>query len=205
MNINKLIKEFMEKFRKGSPKETASNVVILFLIAVLIFIVFSFFSSDGSKSTVNSNLSSTEQKNNASTVQSGSSTEYEKQLNTELKSILEQIQGVGRVSVMIYFDSGEEQVPALNTNNSTTSTTESDNEGGKRQNTQKNDGTTVVITNDGSKSEPLIIKTNKPKITGVCVVAEGAEHKVIALSISKAVVNLFEIPDNKVTVYPMKK
>lgn len=205
MNINKLIKEFMERLRKGSPKETASNVVILFLIAVLIFIVFSFFSSDGSKTTVNSNLSSTEQKNNASTVQQGSSTEYEKQLNTELKSILEQIQGVGRVSVMIYFDSGEEQVPALNTNNSTTSTTESDNEGGKRQNTQKNDGTTVVITNDGSKSEPLIIKTNKPKITGVCVVAEGAEDKVIALSISKAVVNLFEIPDNKVTVYPMKK
>ncbi len=205
MNINKLMKDFAEKLRKGSPKETASNIVILVLIAVLIFIVFSFFSSNGSKTTANSNLNSTEQKNNASTVQSGSNMEYEKQLNSELKGILEQIQGVGRVSVMIYFDGGEEQIPALNTNNSTTSTTESDNEGGKRQNTQKNDGTTVVITNDGSKSEPLIIKTNKPKITGVCVVAEGAENKVTALSISKAVVNLFEIPDNKVTVYPMKK
>lgn len=205
MNINKLIKEFMEKLHKGSPKETASNIVIVFLIAVLIFIVFSFFDSNGAKTALNSNATGTEQQNNAGTVQSGSSTEYERQLNSELKGILEQIQGVGKVSVMIYFDSGEEQVPAFNTNDSTTSTTESDNEGGKRQNTQKNNGTTVVITNDGSKSEPLIIKTNKPKITGVCVVAEGAEDKVIALNISKAVVNLFEIPDNKVTVYPMKK
>lgn len=205
MKIKSLLKEFIENFKKVSPKEKASNVVIVFLIAVLFFIVLSFFKNDVSKTTISPNAKSTSQENNVDATQSKSSSEYEKQLNQELRNILEQIDGVGKVSVMIYFDSGEEQIPALNTNDSTTSTTESDNEGGKRQNTQNNNGTTVVITNDGSKSEPLIIKTNKPKITGVCVVAEGAEDKVTALNISKAVVKLFEIPDNKVTVYPMKK
>jgi stage III sporulation protein AG len=36
-------------------------------------------------------------------------------------------------------------------------------------------------------------------------VAEGAENKVTEYRIRKAVTNLFNIPDNKVNVYPMKK
>ena len=55
------------------------------------------------------------------------------------------------------------------------------------------------------KKQPLIVKKNKPKVTGVLVVAEGAEDKVTEYRIRKAVTNLFDIPDNQVNVYPMKK
>ncbi|SQB91495.1 stage III sporulation protein AG [Clostridium tetanomorphum] len=63
----------------------------------------------------------------------------------------------------------------------------------------------MVITNNGDKTQPLIVKKNKPKVTGVFIVAEGAENKVTEYRIKKAVINLFNIPDNKVNVYPMKK
>lgn len=69
----------------------------------------------------------------------------------------------------------------------------------------KNNGSTVVITNNGSKSEPLIVKTYNPKILGVCIVAEGAENKVTELRISKAITDLFGLSEDKVNVYPMKK
>ena len=50
------------------------------------------------------------------------------------------------------------------------------------------------LRNDGNKNEPLIVKTYKPKITGVCIVAEGAEEKITELRITKAVLNLFNLP-----------
>jgi stage III sporulation protein AG len=131
--------------------------------------------------------------------------DYETEVQDKLKETLEKIDGVGKVDVMVSFESGEEQVPAVNVNDSTSTTQEKDTEGGTRSTTQKNDGSTVVITNQGDKSEPLIVKTYKPKVSGVCVVAEGAENKVTELRISKAVVNLFNISQNKVNVYPMKK
>ena len=134
-----------------------------------------------------------------------SSDDYETAVQDRLKETLEKVDGVGKVEVMVSFESGEEQVPAVNINDSTSVAEEKDTQGGTRNTTQKNDGSTVVITNQGDKSEPLIVKTYKPKVSGVCVVAEGAEDKITELRISKAVINLFNIPENKVNVYPMKK
>ncbi len=130
--------------------------------------------------------------------------DYEKETQNKLKATLEKIDGVGKVEVMITFESGEEKVPAVNINNSTNKSVEKDTEGGTRNTTQENEGSSVVVTNDGDKTQPLIVKEYKPKITGVCIVAEGAENNITKLRISKAVVDLFSLAENKVNVYPMK-
>ena len=51
---------------------------------------------------------------------------------------------------MIYFESGEESVPAVNINDSESLTVENDTGGGKRNITQENDGRTVVMSNNGN-------------------------------------------------------
>lgn len=130
---------------------------------------------------------------------------YNNKLNNQLKNILSKIEGVGSIESMIYFESGEEHVPAINVSGSNSVTDETDTSGGKRQINQNNNGETVVVLNEGSDTKPLITKTNQPKITGVCIVAEGAEDKVTELRITRAVVNLFGLPSEKVQVYPMKK
>jgi len=93
----------------------------------------------------------------------------------------------------------------MNVNDSTNTTNEKDNSGGTRNTTQNNNGSTVVMKNDGDKSEPLIVKTYKPKVSGIVVVAQGAEDNITELRISKAVMDLFDITDDKINVYPMKK
>jgi stage III sporulation protein AG len=130
--------------------------------------------------------------------------EYEERLSSKLKHILEQIDGVGNVEVMIYFESGEEHIPAINETDSNSVTDETDSNGGKRSIKQDNDGKTVVMLNEGEKTKPFITKTYEPKITGICIVAEGAENNVTELRISQAVVNLFNLQEEKVNVYPMK-
>ncbi len=182
-----------------NSKKTLSNLLILFLTGILILITINFFTGSNNQSSSDKN------QNLSPDLKSVSLNDYESQVQEKLKETLEQVEGVGNVQVMVTFECGAEQVPALNITDSTNTTEERDTEGGTRSNTQNNNGTTVVTTSDGSKSEPLIVKTYKPKVTGVCVVAEGADNKLTELRISKAVMNLFNISEDKVNVYPMKK
>jgi len=197
-------KKLMNYFKDGKKKKNMlNNIIILGLIGILIVIVSSFFSStDSLPTSQNSKTQGTKSQNESS---NQSVENYETGLENKLKSTLEDMDGVGKVQIMMYFESGEEQVPAFNVNKSTSTINETDNSGGKRTTTQNSDGDTVVMSKDGDKESPLILKKYKPKVTGVCIVAEGAENETTKLSITNAVVDLFGISADKVNVYPMKK
>ncbi|MBU3155228.1 stage III sporulation protein AG [Clostridium estertheticum] len=182
------------------------NIVLLILVAVVIVLASSSFKSSKPTSTAQTTIDTETQKNAAAKVSNTAAvSDYEAQLESKLKLTLEGMEGVGKVQVMIYFESGEESVPALNVNDSKSVTKEDDKTGGTRNITQDNNGSTVVMENNGSATEPLIVKKIKPIITGVCVVAEGSGVKITELRIRQAVINLFNLPENKVNVYPMNK
>lgn len=131
--------------------------------------------------------------------------DYGDELKKELVTLLEKIDGVGKVDLMIYFESGKEQIPAINVNDSESVTNENDNNGGTRKINSNNDGRTVVMMSDGTSTKPLITKTKEPEINGITVVAEGASDKLIRMRISQAVTTLFDLDSKKVQVYPMKR
>lgn len=130
---------------------------------------------------------------------------YEKAQKEELKNILVKMDGVGQVEVMMYFESSEVKVPAVDSNTQTSVTEEMDREGGKRVNNQQTDGSKVVMSGNGSENEPLILQTYKPKITGIVIVAEGAESSKVRYDVQTAISSLYGIPLDKVNVYPMKR
>lgn len=197
------------KMKEKNEKSYITNLVILLLIGVLLAMISNTFKT---KSVATANNSSENMKNieeNASTIKNQEEDEViaseEAELERKLKDTLENIQGVGKVKVMIYFKGGEEQIPAININDSTSLTEEKDTDGGTRKITQKNDGRTIVMMNTDNGTEPFVVKKYKPEVTGVCVVAEGAENNLIKLQIHKAVINLFGLKENQVNVYSMKK
>ncbi|MBA5850616.1 stage III sporulation protein AG [Clostridium sp. cel8] len=210
MNLKKWVSYISKKVDESNLKNKGKvvNLIIIFLIGILMIITVDFFKTpqlSNSQSVVSTNYKSDTEEDTTNLDESSDSSEYERSVENKLKNTLEKIQGVGNVDVMINFKSGEEQVPAVNINDSTNVTNEKDQSGGVRTTTQSNNGSTVVVTNNGDKSEPLIVKTYKPKVSGVCIVAEGAENKITELRIAKAVEDLFDITDDKVNVYPMKK
>lgn len=200
MDIKKILSNLT-----NDKKNKFSNIIIIFLIGVLLVIAADFFKSSpnlfGTKATSNPAISSTSTANNPV---DQNLLNYEAETKNELKSTLQKIDGVGNTEVMINYESGEEQVPVLNENNSVSQTDEKDTSGGVRTTKQKNDGSTVVMSNDGGKSQPYIVKTYKPKVSAVFIVAEGADNEVIQLQIKQAVVNYFNLPLNKVNVFSMK-
>ncbi|KEJ01149.1 stage III sporulation protein AG [Clostridium botulinum A2B7 92] len=196
------IKNWLKKL-ETNPKNNKKNMNIL--IVVLVGVLFLIAGSTFKKDSVMSKNENPKNKQTQEEKIEVKNDDYEKETQNKLKTTLEKIDGVGKVEVMITFESGEEKVPAVNINNSTNKSVEKDTEGGTRNTTQENEGSSVVVTNDGDKTQPLIVKEYKPKITGVCIVAEGAENNITKLRISKAVVDLFSLAENKVNVYPMKK
>ena len=198
-----------ENNKKGKSKKSdklLGNIVLLILVAVVIVLASSSFKSSKPTSTAQATIDTDTQKSATAKVSNTAAVnDYESQLENELKLTLEGIQGVGKVQVMIYSESGEESVPAVNVNDSKSVTKEDDTSGGKRNITQDNNGSTVVMSNDGNANSPLIVKKINPVITGVCVVAEGSGVKITELRIRQAVINLFNLPENKVNVYPMNK
>lgn len=196
-------KKILEDLKKGGNNQF-SNIIVICLIGVMLVIAASFFKGNSSVATLTNKTESTDNNGNTNNT-SAEGAAYKSEQETKLKDLLQSIQGVGAVKVMIYFGSGEEQVPAYNQNTSSSVTNEVDNSGGKRTTTQNSTSNTVVITNDGDKSSTLIIKTNEPKVKGVFISAEGADDSAVRLNITNAVSDLFDISQDKVDVLPMQK
>lgn len=122
-----------------------------------------------------------------------------------LERILEQIDGAGRVEVMIRAEASKEYVVEKDITNSESSVTETDSEGGTRQNFGLERRESSVFTKDTSGNDiPWVIKELEPTIEGVLVAVQGADQESVASEITQAVQVLFDIPVHKIKVVKMK-
>lgn len=198
-------KNAKKELQKILSQKPLNNLIIICAVLAFILIAISVFKPSFSNKGGSSLLTSKSNSEQTSAMDESEQKNYEEQQKIDLKNILKKMEGVGDVDVMISFENGEEKVPAYDKSSQTSTTEESDNVGGKRQNNQITDSDKVVMTSQGGNNEPFIIKTNKPKITGVVIVAEGAENSKTKYEIEKAVSKLYNLSLDKVNVYSMKK
>lgn len=197
--------DIVEKIKKlFKDNKNLSNLVAIILVLVFILIAVNIFKPrlTASNASLN-NTSNTEDKNSKAASDSTDET-YEAEQKQQLITILKKIEGCGNVDCMLTFSSGEVKVPAYDETKQNNVTEEKDKDGGKRTTTQNNNNSKVVMSNKNGDNEPFILETQKPKVTGVVVVAEGAKDGKVKTNIEKAVINLYDLPANKVNVYSMK-
>ncbi len=105
-----------------------------------------------------------------------SSQSYIAHMENKLVTVLANIEGCGRVSVAISYATDGKKVYAYET-------------------TTKQDGGVVVETSSliTLKGEPLLVQTLTPQISGVVVVADGANDPLVRYKIKQAVVTLLDI------------
>jgi len=197
------LKKLIDNLKAGDKSKSLTNLVILILAGILLVVLSNSFKSTSAQ-TNKLKISEEGKSVTANSVES-LTREYEQAKKVELKNLLENTSGVGRVEVAVYCECGEELVPAENVNTSTSVTNEKAQEGGERVINQQSSGSTVVMTNQGGENSALILKKFNPRVTGVCIVAEGAEEKVTELRIKLAVMKFWKLTDEQITVLPMKK
>ncbi|MFH5184856.1 stage III sporulation protein AG [Paenibacillus sp. TAB 01] len=144
-------------------------------------------------------------KGGASSKEQSAFKDYEDAYESQLKEILSKIVAVGEVEVMVTIESTEEITVDHNTKETQQVTNEKDEKGATRHITNvTRDGEVVLYEVSGGK-QPLVLKTIKPKIRGVVVVATGAENLTVKKMITEAVERGLDVPAHRISVLPRKQ
>lgn len=198
---------FKDKMSKILKQKNITNLIILLLLVIMFYLVVSYFTGvNNITKSEKTNLEKVSKEDMNSDSQKDSEVlSYQEKQEKDLERILGKINGVGSVDVVINFQSSEVKVPAVDNSSQKSTTEETDSEGGTRVNSQETDGDKIVMSNSSNGSEPVILKTEKPEVLGVMVVAEGAEDSKIKYEITKAISSLYNISIDKVNVLAMKK
>lgn len=200
MNMKK-IKKILDDFLKNKNVNTLLAILIIITVILIAFSIFNPSKNQKARGSNETEVSGSLEENIQRETQVKD--DYEREQEEQLTNILKEIEGVGRVSVRITFESGEVKVPAYDKDTQTSVTEEEDKEGGKRVNEQKNDGSKIVMSTDENGNEPFVLQTYKPKVQGIIIAAEGAKVSKVKYNIEKAVSSLYNISVDKVNVYPM--
>ena len=128
---------------------------------------------------------------------------YELALAAELEALLSQVRGAGQVRVSVSVDRGPAYIFGYNTTNDTRTTEERDSTGGTRLAQEVTTSQQPVILRDNAQGErPLIAEEARPEVTGVLVLATGAEDSWVRLDLVRAVQALFPLSSHRITVLP---
>lgn len=167
---------------KSSKKNTALAVIAV--VFVVLFVIVEFIPESKSENTSRKDYYL-------------SSSEYINNTEKKLEKILGNIDGAGRVNVMITLKNCYENVYA--TSNSSKQKTNGS------QVEYENDEEYITLKNGSSSEECLVIKVYEPEIKGVAVVAEGAGNASVKKSLTETVCSVFGISSTKVSVEKMNK
>lgn len=131
--------------------------------------------------------------------------ELERKYEEELKTMLEEVVGTGRVSVMVNLDSTGELVVEKNVQDRQQTTHERDRQGATRQVEDHSVNRQAVIYRQGNEEKPLILMQKRPQVRGVIIVAEGAENPALKAWIMEAVQRGLGVPPHRVAILPRKQ
>lgn len=165
--------ELLDKIKSKMNKK---HIYIIFIIGVAIILVSGKVKPDIPKTDI---------------VQTQKEIDAEA-LEDKLEDILSKISGVGKVSVMITYETSGEMVAVSNDK----ILTEKDKESVDKE---------IVMKSSGSQKEPFISKEINPVVRGVLVVAEGAEVQTTRINLTRAVSSVLDVSVNRVEVLPKNK
>ncbi len=177
----------ISSFKKLDTKKKIQYAAILLIAIIILTIYFSSFKSAADvKDTPEA------------TPMSLTSDSIEKRLEETLSNI----EGAGRVRVMITYESSAEIVPAISVDKHSSSTTDVGQNGTSTINTE-NTKSSIVTIDSSNGSSALVLREISPKILGVLVIAEGADDIGVRLSLQKAVQTVLNVSPDRVDVYKM--
>ena len=109
---------------------------------------------------------------------------YQTQLENRLETLIAQMDGAGKTTVMLTLETGEETIYALDT-----------------QSGQMQEQQTHVLLEDGSALAETIYQ---PQIRGVAVLCDGGGDVRVAARITEMVGALLDLPSNRICVEQRK-
>ena len=198
-----------EKLKKIFPKNDGNNKkkienILVFIVILAITIVAINYIWNGDESSKSSN-EVPEAENTNSVVQVSTDTSND-QNEEKLANILSNIEGVGKVKVLLTYSQTSTYVPIYNENLKESNTTETDSAGGSRTVEESDSQKEVIYKEDGNGNrEPVTQSIIRPKIEGAIITAEGANNADVKTAIVQAVEAATGLATHKIQVFKMSE
>ena len=148
--------------------------VILIIILAVILIGFLIFGNGFSLSNLFNNSTIT-------------NSNYQQNLEAQLESLISNLDGAGKVKVMVTLSGSESEVLAKNT--------ESIEENGVIKTIE------TIITVSG---KPYVTKTENPDINGVIIICEGGDDLTVKMNITEIITTALNVSADKIRILKMK-
>lgn len=130
--------------------------------------------------------------------------QYAKNQERKTEEILSEVEGIGKVKVMLTLSSSEEKITLQNNSVTEDDSQEEDQAGGSRkQEKHESNQESVLVQKEGEES-PYVVQINSPAIEGVLVVAQGLDSSQMETEIIEAIQALFPIEPHKIKVMKME-
>ena len=200
--IKSLIIKKTEKNNKKTIENLVAFVVILIITIIAINMIWKDDKNNNLKSERNS-LDVTEVKSSISENIKESSDQNDIEL--KLENILSQIDGVGKVKVLVTYSSTSMLIPLYNEDSEESLTEENDKEGGTRKITENKRKKDIIYQESSGEKKPITQSLISPKVEGAVITAVGAESADVKSKIIQAVEAVTGLATHKIQVFEMKK
>ena len=167
--------------------KTIKNIEIIIALVIISIAVLIYFTIEGKREEETSSIVSDNVTGEISLTDG---------LEDRLANILTEIEGAGKVSVMITYETTGEVVTADKVDTHTTTSGAGDN---VVTNTTSNSVPIIVTGVDGS--QVIILQEKMPQIKGVIIVAEGANDVAVKMRLMSATSTVLGVNANSIQIF----
>lgn len=194
MNLRKL-NEWLKKLRSGEKLPKKNHLIILLLVGIFLFVI-----------TLPDPLTEKQDNSGSDTGDAQNANEellrdYEDKLEKRTEEMLGQVEGVGKVSVMITLKSGNRKVVEKDESGSRQQISEEEESSITRTTEESTyEKNSIYTENQDGSTEPYVSTELLPEIEGVAVTADGGDNAVVRRNITEAVQALFGVEAHKIKI-----
>lgn len=193
------IKQLTSKTDEGNNKKKIENLVFLLIILIVVLVAINFIWNDKKE-----NVKTTDN-NKKLAIQEETKKDSDSDLKEQLEDILQNINGVGKVKVLITYSQTSQVLPLYNEDTSKKDTEEKDKTGGTRIVTETDTKKDVIFQETNGTKMPITQSVISPKVEGAIVTAQGANNMAVKTDIIQAVEAVTGLSSHKIQVFTMSK
>ena len=193
------IKQLTSKTDEGNNKKKIENLVFLLIILIVVLVAINFIWNDKKE-----NVKTTDN-NKKLAIQEETKKDSDSDLKEQLEDILQNINGVGKVKVLITYSQTSQVLPLYNEDTSKKDTEEKDKTGGTRIVTETDTKKDVIFQETNGNKMPITQSVISPKVEGAIVTAQGANNMAGKTDIIQAVEAVTGLSSHKIQVFTMSE
>lgn len=197
---------FKENGEKNNKKQIENIIFLIIILIVVVIAINRIWAKNEDNSKIDNDdgkvLAQTMDTNIDNTQKNQNSDYYN--LQDRLETILETMEGVGKVKVLINYSETSSVVAMYNETVTESSTQEKDTSGGTRNITEVDTQKEIAYSEENGNSTPITEKVIMPTIEGAIITAQGAENATVRANIVSAVEAVTGLATHKIQVFKME-